>query len=115
MAAEQQIATVRLALDLLIREMVDEPEQVSITPLRNDDGSVVFYVKVAPNDVGKVIGKQGRNARSLRTILCAASQSWKKAFGLDIEEASGIGRGSVLDSGEGGRYDDLGRGVQVSS
>ena len=52
----------------------------------NEAGSVVLRLQVAPGDLGKVIGKQGRTARSLRTILGAASMKLKHRFSLDIVE-----------------------------
>jgi predicted RNA-binding protein YlqC (UPF0109 family) len=77
------------AMVSLVREMVfalvDEPEQVSVTELQRD-GCLVMDVVVAPGDVGKVIGKQGRTARSLRTILSAASMKAKIRCELNIYE-----------------------------
>jgi hypothetical protein len=70
----------------IARALVDEPEAVRVTPLVEQD-SVVLQLEVSPNDVGKVIGKQGRTARSLRTILGAASMKLRRRFALDIVEA----------------------------
>jgi predicted RNA-binding protein YlqC (UPF0109 family) len=73
----------------LVREMacalVDNPE--SVTVIASDDGEgTVLRLHVAASDVGKVIGKQGRTARSIRTILSAASMKMKHRFSLDIVE-----------------------------
>jgi predicted RNA-binding protein YlqC (UPF0109 family) len=73
----------------LVREMacalVDSPESVSV--VASDDGEgTVLRLRVAASDVGKVIGKQGRTARSIRTILSAASMKMKHRFSLDIVE-----------------------------
>jgi predicted RNA-binding protein YlqC (UPF0109 family) len=73
----------------LVREMacalVDNPESVSV--VASDDGEgTVLRLRVAASDVGKVIGKQGRTARSIRTILSAASMKMKHRFSLDIVE-----------------------------
>lgn len=59
-------------LEFLVRSLVDEPEKVSITEVKGEK-SVVYEVRVAPSDTGKIIGKQGRVARALRTIVKAAS------------------------------------------
>ncbi len=67
--------------------LVDNPDSVSVEPFKDGDGTVL-RLRVAPNDVGKVIGKQGRTARSMRTILGAASMKLKHRFSLDIVEDS---------------------------
>ena len=69
----------------LARALVDHPESVSIEAIAENDGTVL-RLRVAQSDVGKVIGKQGRTARSLRTILSAASMKMKHRFTLDIVE-----------------------------
>ena len=69
----------------IARALVDSPESVSVE--RIEEGEVtVIRLRVAQSDVGKVIGKQGRTARSLRTILSAASMKQKHRFSLDILE-----------------------------
>jgi predicted RNA-binding protein YlqC (UPF0109 family) len=83
--SEEQLARTRLALELLLRQMVDEPDQVEIRPVFDDVGALIFRVRVAPRDVGKVIGAGGRNARALRTILAAISQSIRTPYRLDID------------------------------
>lgn len=69
----------------IARALVDEPQAVRVTAI-NDQETVVLRLEVAPSDVGKVIGKQGRTARSLRTILSAASTKLRQRFALDIVE-----------------------------
>lgn len=69
----------------IARALVDSPESVSIEAIPEQDGTVL-RLHVAQSDVGKVIGKQGRTARSLRTILSAASMKLKHRFTLDIVE-----------------------------
>jgi predicted RNA-binding protein YlqC (UPF0109 family) len=67
----------------MAKALVDHPESVSVcAELEND--STVLVLQVAPTDLGKVIGKQGRTARSLRTILGAASMKAQHRFALDI-------------------------------
>jgi uncharacterized protein len=69
----------------IARALVDSPESVSVEAIQEGDGTVL-RLRVAPSDIGKVIGKQGRTARSLRTILAAASMKLKHRFALDIVE-----------------------------
>jgi hypothetical protein len=65
--------------------LVDEPEAVNVEAQARDE-STVLKLRVAPQDVGKVIGKQGRTARSVRTILGAVSMKLHHRFTLDILE-----------------------------
>lgn len=70
----------------IARALVDKPEAVVVDVLSEND-STVLRLHVAPEDIGKVIGKQGRTARSLRTILSAASMKLRHRFALDIVES----------------------------
>ena len=72
----------------IARALVDDPAAVHVDA-SDADGATVLRLRVAPNDIGKVIGKQGRTARCLRTILGAASMKHKHRFSLDIIEAEG--------------------------
>lgn len=69
----------------IARALVDKPEEVSVEVIHDGDGTML-RLHVAQSDVGKVIGKQGRTARSLRTVLSAASMKIKHRFSLDIVE-----------------------------
>ena len=69
----------------IARALVDEPGSVSVEAIAEGD-STVIRLRVAQSDVGKVIGKQGRTARSMRTILSAASMKLRHRFSLDIVE-----------------------------
>ena len=69
----------------IARALVDDPNSVSVEAIA-DGESTVIRLRVAQSDVGKVIGKQGRTARSMRTILSAASMKLKHRFSLDIAE-----------------------------
>lgn len=59
-------------LEFLVCSLVDEPDKVSITEVKGER-SVVYEIRVSPADKGKIIGKQGRVAKALRTIVKAAS------------------------------------------
>ena len=69
----------------IVQALVDLPDGVSVE-LIEDREATILQVRVAPQDIGKVIGKQGRTARSLRTILGAASMKLRHRFALDIIE-----------------------------
>ncbi|HEY3704713.1 MAG TPA: KH domain-containing protein [Terracidiphilus sp.] len=69
----------------IARALVDEPAAVDVQSVNREENTVL-KLKVAPNDVGKVIGKQGRTARSVRTILGAVSMKLHHRYTLDILE-----------------------------
>jgi predicted RNA-binding protein YlqC (UPF0109 family) len=69
----------------IARALVDEPEAVEVESVGRDENTVL-KLHVAPQDVGKVIGKQGRTARSMRTILGAVSMKVHHRYTLDILE-----------------------------
>lgn len=70
----------------IARALVDDIDAVHVETVVDQD-TVVLRLQVSQADVGKVIGKQGRTARSLRTILGAASMKYRRRFALDIVEA----------------------------
>ena len=73
--------------DLLVelaRRLVDEPDAVRVEQVEGDDGSLVYKLHVADADVGKVIGRQGRIARALRTIVRAGGPSAGRRLQLEI-------------------------------
>ena len=65
--------------------LVDNPEQVSVAEVEGNQ-TAVLELKVSKEDLGKIIGKQGRTARAMRTILSAASAKAKKRTVLEIVE-----------------------------
>jgi predicted RNA-binding protein YlqC (UPF0109 family) len=71
----------------LAMALVDSPDSVSVEVLP-EAACTVLRLRVAVSDIGKVIGKQGRTARSIRTILSAASMKLQHRFSLDIVEVS---------------------------
>jgi hypothetical protein len=72
-------------INYIAQALVDHPEEVSVTEVEGNQTSVL-ELKVAKEDLGKVIGKQGRTARAMRTILSAASAKIKKRAVLEIIE-----------------------------
>ncbi len=72
-------------IEYIAKVLVDNPEEVSVTELEGRQTSVI-ELRVAKEDLGKVIGKQGRTARAMRTILGAASTKIKKRSVLEILE-----------------------------
>jgi predicted RNA-binding protein YlqC (UPF0109 family) len=81
----------KVLVELMAKALVDAPDQVSVTEVQEEPG--VLELRVAPGDLGKVIGKQGRTARSMRTILAAAGMKLHERFQLEIvddeDEAEG--------------------------
>lgn len=57
----------------IAKALVDAPEEVEVTSETDDEGTTVLHLKVAPDDLGKVIGKKGRTAKAMRTLLAAAA------------------------------------------
>ena len=72
-------------LELIARALVDQPEQVVVRPIEGEQ-CTVMELRVAPTDIGKIIGKEGRNAVSIRTILGAAGMKLKRRVTLEILE-----------------------------
>jgi predicted RNA-binding protein YlqC (UPF0109 family) len=68
----------------LARRLVDEPDAVRVEQVEDDDGSLLLRLHVAENDVGKVIGRQGRIVRALRTIVRAGGPSAGRRLQLEI-------------------------------
>jgi len=72
-------------ISYIAKALVDHPEEVSVSEVEGNQ-TAVLELKVAKEDLGKVIGKQGRTARAMRTILSAASAKVKKRTVLEIIE-----------------------------
>lgn len=77
--------TLKELLDTMIRALVDIPEEVKISEITGEQ-TTVFELVVAKEDLGKVIGKQGKTAKALRTILTGASTKLRKQSVLEIIE-----------------------------
>jgi hypothetical protein len=70
-------------LEYIARSLVDDPDQVLVKETRNG-GTIVFELRVAPEDMGRVIGKSGRVANSIRSLLRVAAAKEGKRVQLDI-------------------------------
>lgn len=85
MASEDNSSeTPRQLLEYLAEGLVDEPEDVSVEQFEQDDGTIVLELCVAPGDYGRVIGRGGRTANALRTVVKAAATSAKRRVLVDI-------------------------------
>jgi hypothetical protein len=72
-------------VDYLAKSLVDKPDKVSVTEVARD-GALIYELRVAKEDIGKVIGKKGRTAQSIRTLLAAAGTKLGKRTTLEIIE-----------------------------
>jgi len=70
-------------VEFIARSLVDLPEEVKVDEV-DQERSTMIELRVAPDDLGKVIGRQGRTARALRTVLSAASARSGRRYSLDI-------------------------------
>jgi predicted RNA-binding protein YlqC (UPF0109 family) len=75
----------RELVEQIAKCLVDDPDQVTVRAVEGEQVTVL-ELRVAPSDLGKVIGRQGRTARALRTILGAAGMKMRKRFTLEILE-----------------------------
>lgn len=70
-------------VEVLARALVDHPEEVSVTETEQE-GEIILELKVAPEDMGKVIGKQGRIAKAIRAMVKAAASKTNKKVVVEI-------------------------------
>jgi hypothetical protein len=77
--------SLRGVVETIAKALVDNPDEVHVD-LISRDAATVIELRVAPNDLGKVIGKQGRTARAMRTLLRGAGMKLRKRFVLEIVE-----------------------------
>lgn len=71
-------------LETIAKALVDCPQEVNVTQIEKEDGTVVLELRVAENDMGKVIGKQGRIAKAIRSVVKAAAIRESKIVSVDI-------------------------------
>ncbi len=71
-------------LEIIAKSLVDYPEQVDVKENENEDGTITLELRVAESDMGKVIGKQGRIAKAIRTVVKAAASRENKKVAVEI-------------------------------
>jgi len=81
----EQTGNAQALIQHVAKALVDEPDQVSVEQVE-EEGVSVLELQVAEKDLGKVIGKQGRTARAMRTLLSATGIKLHKGFELEILE-----------------------------
>ena len=80
-----EVAVLKELIEYIAKALVDNPDQVRVSEIEGEKTSVI-ELNVSKEDLGKVIGKQGRTARAMRTILSAASTKVRKRAVLEIIE-----------------------------
>lgn len=70
-------------VEYLVKSLADHPEEVSLKEYEEDD-TILMELKIAPDDVGKIIGKSGNTINAIRTVVQAAASSHKKRVKLDV-------------------------------
>lgn len=73
-------------LEYLAKSLVDHPDDVSVTTVQDEDGETVLELRVHPEDMGKVIGKRGRTAKAVRTVVKAAATREGSSASVEIVE-----------------------------
>ncbi len=82
----QKLNDLLYLVEYLAKMLVDFPEQVQVTE-KKDKGLILFQLKVAPSDLGKIIGKQGHTVRAIRTLLNGVSTKLKMPVTLEVLES----------------------------
>jgi uncharacterized protein len=77
----------RELLEYLTRQLVDEPDEVHVEELEEDDGTIVLELSVAQDDYGQVIGRGGRTAAALRAVVKAAATRERRRVLVDIVDS----------------------------
>ena len=76
----------RDAIEMIVKALVDEADNVDVREVEQKNGSTLIEVRVAPNDVGKIIGKQGKTIRALRSLARIAGTKKNQRYLLEIVE-----------------------------
>jgi hypothetical protein len=76
----------RDAVELIVKHLVREAESVDVREVERDRSTSVIEIRVAQTDVGKIIGRQGRTVKALRSLLHAAGEKQRKRYILEIVE-----------------------------
>ena len=80
------VIAMKEVLEIIAKALVDKPDEVDIKEIENEDSTITLELRVAESDMGKVIGKQGRIAKALRTVVKAAASRENKKVSVDIVE-----------------------------
>ena len=72
-------------VEVIAKSLVEHPEEVAVTETENEK-TILVELRVAPSDMGKVIGKQGKIAKALRTLVRAATPRDSKKYNVEIKE-----------------------------
>jgi uncharacterized protein len=88
MTHDEKLDAAEELMSQIARALVDHPDEVRVEAVEGDEGddTTILEMRVAPDDIGKVIGKQGRTVRSMRTILAAVAQGHHLRYELDVIE-----------------------------
>ena len=88
MTHDEKLDAAEELMTKIAHALMDHPDEVLVEAVEDDEGddTTVLEMRVAPDDVGKVIGKQGRTVRSMRTILAAVGQGHHLRYELDVVE-----------------------------
>jgi uncharacterized protein len=76
----------RDAIEMIVKALVDDQETVDVREIDQRNGTTLIEVRVGPNDVGKIIGKQGKTIRALRSLVRIAGAKKNQRFQLEIVE-----------------------------
>lgn len=71
-------------VEVLVKALVDNPSRVDVEEVTSEDGEIVYEVRVATEDMGKVIGKQGRIVKAVRTVVKSAAMKTGKRVAVEI-------------------------------
>jgi predicted RNA-binding protein YlqC (UPF0109 family) len=76
----------RDAIEMIVKALVDDQETVDVREIEQRNGTTLIEVRVGPNDVGKIIGKQGKTIRALRSLVRIAGAKKNQRYQLEIVE-----------------------------
>lgn len=85
MTTQQASSELVQVVEIIAKSLVDAPEEVSVSEVQGENTTVI-QLKVAKNDIGKIIGKEGKTAKAIRTILLGAATKLKRRTVLEIVE-----------------------------
>jgi uncharacterized protein len=109
-AAEMHTGDIRLLIEQVVKAIVEVPDEVFVDEIKRTGNSLELEIEVAPKDIGKVIGKQGRTIRSLRTLAQAAGMVQNLRCNLELLEEDDLEPDDDASATEG---DDDNRGNEA--